>query len=85
MAGRDFMSTVMGDHATIQQASTLLSSSPGVDTQGRKRTRSALKSLSINDASPEKKTQEVEKPVRKVSRRASTESDKENVMMDEIS
>ena len=84
VAARDFFSTIL-DTTTAPLASALtgtpasketglLSSSPA-DTQGKKRTRSALRSLNINDGSPEKK--DSMKPPRKASR-ASSNSNKEN-------
>lgn len=51
------------------------------ETPARKRTRSSLKSLSINDGSPEKK----ERPPRKASKASSnrsTTSEKENMVVD---
>jgi len=56
-------------------------SSPAEEGSARKRTRSALKSLSINDGSPEKK----EKPPRKLSKASvASDSDKENNMMMDV-
>ena len=63
----------------VRKTSGLPSSSPA-DTESRKRTRSALRSLNINDGSPDKR--DVTKPPRKSSRAAtnSLKSDKENVL-----
>ena len=64
-----------------KKTSGLLSSSPAESqsTQSKKRTRSAMKSLNINDGSPEKR--DTTKPLRKSSRASvsSAKSDKENV------
>jgi len=55
-----------------------------MEPTGRKRTRAALRSLSINDGSPEQlMLGDVKKPVRKSSRR-STGSDKENVLVVDV-
>lgn len=80
------MSTILGpqddDTASpmtrAEKASSLLSSSPA-EAPGRKRTRSTLKSLSLRDASPEKKDVEARKPNRKVSRSSSSGSKKGKV------
>ena len=55
---------------TDDTKSSISSDSPG-ETPGRKRTRSALKALNINDGSPEKKDPSARKPLRKVSRASS--------------
>jgi len=55
---------------TDDTKSSISSDSPG-ETPGRKRTRSALKALNINDGSPEKKEASARKPSRKVSRASS--------------
>lgn len=56
----------------------LLSSSPVDGNPSKKRTRSALQSLNLNDGSPEKR--DTPKPPRKVSKASvsSSKSDKEN-------
>lgn len=85
---RDFFSTILdttaerppsGTTATPGKESSMLSSSPG-DTTSKKRTRAALKSLQINDGSPEKDRSA--KPPRKASRASisSSKSDQENVL-----
>ncbi|KAM0720165.1 hypothetical protein Q7P37_004301 [Cladosporium fusiforme] len=93
---RDFMSTILGPQdteaptfAAAEKPSTLLSSSPA-ETPGRKRTRAALRAMSLNDGSPEKSELSARKPVRKASRASSSggakkpalvsEEDKENQM-----
>lgn len=58
-----------------EKSSTLLSSSPA-ETPGRKRTRAALRAMSLNDGSPEKKETSARKPMRKVSRASSSGSKK---------
>jgi hypothetical protein len=71
---RDFMSTILGPQeqvlspATDEVKSSSVSSSSPMETTGRKRTRSAVKALSLNDGSPEKKEPSARKPLRKVSR-----------------
>jgi hypothetical protein len=60
---------------TDDTKSSISSDSPG-ETPGRKRTRSALKALNINDGSPEKKDASARKPLRKVSRASSGSSKK---------
>ena len=55
---------------TYDTKSSISSDSP-VETPGRKRTRSALKALNINDGVPEKKEASARKPSRKVSRASS--------------
>lgn len=73
------MSTILGPQenesttfaAAAEKTSTLLSSSPA-ETPGRKRTRAALRAMSLNDGSPEKKDLSARKPVRKVSRASSS-------------
>jgi hypothetical protein len=60
---------------TDDTKSSIHSDSPG-ETPGRKRTRSALKALNINDGSPEKKDASARKPLRKVSRASSGGSKK---------
>ena len=70
------MSTVLD-----QTPNPVPTSSPVDEGSARKRTRSALRSLTINDGSPEKK----EKPPRKLNRTSSaskTGSDKENMMVE---
>jgi len=62
---------------TDDTKSSISSDSPG-ETPGRKRTRSALKALNINDGSPEKKDASARKPLRKVSRASSGSSKKAN-------
>jgi len=47
-------------------------------TSAKKRTRAALRSLTLNDGSPEKK----EKPPRKISKASTEGSDKENMMVE---
>lgn len=79
---RDFMSTILAPIAS-EQPPSLTSSSP-MEPTGRKRTRAALRSLSINDGSPEKlMPMDVKKPVRKSSRKSSG-SDKENLMVVDV-
>lgn len=76
---RDFLSTILGPQeqnvtspvATTKGDSSSVSSLSPAETPARKRTRSALKKLSINDGSPEKKDGSVRKPVRKVSKSSS--------------
>lgn len=75
VTARDFLSTVMDVPA---HPAPNASSPPTVDSSVKKRTRSALRTLTINDGSPEKK----EKPARKVSRTVSVSSDKENSMVE---
>lgn len=76
------MSTILGPSGAEQQPS-LTSSSPAESTS-RKRTRAALRAMSINDGSPEKKSySDIGKPVRKTSRKSSG-SDKENVMVVDV-
>jgi hypothetical protein len=71
---RDFMSTILGPQEQVlspptdETKSTSVSSSSPMETSGRKRTRSAVKALSLNDGSPEKKEPSARKPLRKVSR-----------------
>ena len=64
--------------ATPAKETSLLSSSPAEGNQSKKRTRSALKSLNLNDGSPEKR--DTTKLPRKVSKASvsSSKSDKEN-------
>jgi hypothetical protein len=80
LTARDFLSTIIGsrDNNTVSPVtddtkSSASSDSP-VETPGRKRTRSALKALNINDGSPEKKEASARKPSRKVSRASSSGS-----------
>lgn len=87
---RDFFSTILDtttatataqkmtqSTSTTETANGLSSSSP-LDGQVKKRTRSALKELSLHDGSPEKK--DISRPPRKASRASvsSSKSDKEN-------
>lgn len=65
----------MSPNKDEKKSSSVSSSSP-VDTPGRKRTRSALKTLTLNDGSPEKKDSSARKPLRKVSRASSGGSKK---------
>ena len=65
---------------TAEKTNSLLSSSPA-DGAPKKRTRSTLKSLNLNDGSPEKKDKEPPKPPRKASRGSNkSNSNKENVL-----
>ncbi|KAK4543933.1 hypothetical protein LTR36_004707 [Oleoguttula mirabilis] len=78
---RDFLSTVMDAPAPSVAALTDVSSPVTSSASAKKRTRSALRTLTLNDGSPEKK----EKPPRKVSRAStagSDKSDKENMMVE---
>lgn len=62
--------------AAAEGSSTLLSSSPA-ETPGRKRTRAALRAMSLNDGSPERiDASAARKPSRKVSRASSGGSKK---------
>ena len=84
VVARDFFGTILdvsASHPTTAMRETpkakepgLLSSSPA-ETMGRKRTRSALRSLNINDGSPDKR--DASKPSRKASR-ASEKPSQEN-------
>ena len=71
---RDFMSTILGPQEQVlspptdEMKSSSVSSSSPMETSGRKRTRSAVKALSLNDGSPGKKEPSARKPLRKVSR-----------------
>ena len=86
-AQRDFLSTVLVDDTkdVPPEVPSLLSSSPATASSGsKKRTRSALRSLKLNDGSPEKR-EVPSKPVRKASRvnsSTSATSDKENMMVE---
>ncbi|KAK5109405.1 hypothetical protein LTR62_007071 [Meristemomyces frigidus] len=76
---RDFLSTVLDSTNALTTAVPPPSSPPTtLESSGRKRTRSALRTLTLNNGSPEKR----DKPARKVSR-TSQGSDKENIMIDE--
>jgi hypothetical protein len=93
-SARDFMSTVMDvPPPSLPPSSITPSSIPPMspaaenttvaapESSGRKRTRSALKGLTLNDGSPEKRTA-AGKPVRKQSRTINYSEDKENVMVE---
>lgn len=83
--GRDFFSSIPSilnpqTESSLDKVNSLLSSSPA-DGVTKKRTRSTLKSLTMNEGSPEKlsKDREVSNPKpRKVSRGVTFEADKEN-------
>ncbi|WPH03271.1 Hypothetical protein R9X50_00614800 [Acrodontium crateriforme] len=78
---RDFMSTVLDPAIPLLPSRSILLSSSPVDNTEKKRTRSALKSLSINDGSPEKLDRCI-KPQCKISRIDSLSSDKEHAAME---
>lgn len=71
---RDFMSTILGPQEQVlsppadEMKSSSISSSSPMETPRRKRTRSALKAISLNDGFLEKKEPSARKPLRKVSR-----------------
>ncbi|KAK5121153.1 hypothetical protein LTR85_005637 [Meristemomyces frigidus] len=78
---RDFLSTVMDAPAPSVVSLTEVSSPVTGSASAKKRTRSALRTLTLNDGSPEKK----DKPPRKMSRAStagSDKSDKENMMIE---
>ena len=74
ITARDFMSTILGPQEQVlspptdETKSSSVSPSSPMETSGRKRTRSAVKALSLNDGSPDKKEPSARKPLRKVSR-----------------
>jgi hypothetical protein len=85
---RDFMSTILGPQEQVlspptdEMKSSSVSSSSPMETSGRKRTRSAVKALSLNDGSPEKKEPSARKPLRKVSRVSSAGAKKAKALVE---
>lgn len=79
--------------SSIEQQPSMLSSmfsssSPAAEATGtgtgKKRTRAALRSLTLNDGSPQKKGSEATKPPRKSSRASSNSSNKENTAVKNV-